>query len=232
MKSDPYLNGYIQVMQNIRERALACGRPIEEITLIAVSKGCPVNAVRSVYQQGCRTFGESRIQAALEKIPELPKDCSWHLIGSLQTNKVGKAISTFQLIHSVDSLQLAQKISQVSQDKGITTSILLQVNTSGEGTKHGLSSQQWERTLDEINLLSNIKIEGLMTIARLTEDREVIRTCFRQLYQLREAWRPQMKEPRLFQQLSMGMSHDYLIAIEEGATLLRIGAAIFQRLIE
>lgn len=218
---------YTQVTQQVKEKALQCGRKPEEITLIAVSKTYSVQSIQSVYQEGCREFGESRVQEALEKIPELPSDCKWHLIGSLQSNKVGKAIAAFQLIHSVDTFQLAQKISNVSEMRGMTSSILLQVNTSGEVTKHGLSAEEWERALDLVNQLPNIKVEGLMTMAPFTQDQQIIRVCFRKLYQLREVWRSQMKNPTLFHHLSMGMSHDYLIAIEEGATLLRIGAAIF-----
>jgi pyridoxal phosphate enzyme (YggS family) len=218
---------YAQVAQEVREKALACGRKEEDVTLIAVSKTYPVESLHSVYQERCRDFGESRVQEAVEKIPELPSDCRWHLIGSLQSNKVGKAISAFHLIHSVDTPQLAQKISHASEMKGITTSILLQVNTSDEATKHGLSAEEWERSLEIVNQLPNIKVKGLMTMAPFIEDQQFIRLCFRKLYQLREAWRGKMREPFLFQHLSMGMSHDYLIAIEEGATLLRIGTAIF-----
>jgi pyridoxal phosphate enzyme (YggS family) len=218
---------YHYVVQSIKEKAVACGRRSQEILLIAVSKTASVESIQSIYQAGCREFGESRVQEALEKIPCLPHDCQWHLVGSLQSNKVGKAISAFHLIHSVNTPLLAQKISQASQTQGITTSILLQVNTSGEKSKQGLSAEEWQHSLEAINQLSHLKIEGLMTMAPYTEDQRVIRSCFRQLYQLREAWRGQMKDPLLFQHLSMGMSHDYLIAIEEGATLLRIGTAIF-----
>jgi hypothetical protein len=218
---------YCQIEQQVREKALACGRQPQEITLVAISKTYPVESIQSVYQEGGRVFGESRVQEALQKIPVLPPDCQWHLIGTLQSNKVSKAISAFRLIHSVDHLQLAQKISHASQEKGITTSILLQVNTSGEVTKHGLSGEEWEKALESINQLSHLRVEGLMTMAPYTEDQELIRSCFRKLYQLREKWRSQMKDPTSFCHLSMGMSNDYLIAIEEGATLLRIGSAIF-----
>jgi PLP dependent protein len=218
---------YGEVARNVREKVCACGRRPEEVSLIAVSKTCSVEAIQSVYQEGGREFGESRIQEALDKIPYLPKDCKWHFIGTLQSNKVGKAISSFQLIHSIDTPSLVQKISQMSQAKGVTTSILLQVNTSGEKSKHGLSAEEWQRSLEEVNQLSHISIEGLMTMAPFTEDQQIIRFCFRKLYQLREMWRREMKNPMSFQHLSMGMSHDYLIAIEEGATLLRIGSAIF-----
>lgn len=218
---------YHQIVQSIREKALACGRNPQEVSLIAVSKTCSIESIQSVYQEGGREFGESRIQEALEKIPFLPHNCKWHFMGNLQSKKVGKAILAFHLIHSVDTPLLAQKISSASQAKGMTTSILLQVNTSGEKTKQGLSAEDWEHSLEEVNQLSNLKIEGLMTMAPYVEDPQIIRSCFRKLYQLRETWRQRMKDPQAFYHLSMGMSHDYLIAIEEGATLVRIGSAIF-----
>lgn len=218
---------YAAVAQKVREKALSCGRKPEEVNVIAVSKNISLESIQTAYQEGCREFGESRIQESLGKIVELPNDCIWHFIGTLQSNKVGKVISSFQLIHSVDTLQLARKISQASQDRGIKTSILLQVNTSGEASKHGLSPEGWEQALDAINQLPGIKVEGLMTMAPFTDDQQIIRNCFHKLYILRENWRSRVKDPFIFQHLSMGMSHDYLIAIEEGATLLRIGSAIF-----
>lgn len=219
--------GYRHIIRQVQEKAKACGRRPDEITLIAVSKNHPVSSIEKTYQSGARDFGESRIQEALGKIPFLPSDCRWHLIGSLQTNKVGKAVAAFQLIHSVDSTALARKISQVSEARGMTASVLLQVNTSGERTKHGLSAEEWENALAEVIQLPHLQIEGLMTMAPLTEDQQLIRHCFRTLRLLRDRWRNRMKDPDSFQHLSMGMSHDYLIAIEEGATLLRIGTAIF-----
>lgn len=219
---------YHQIEQNVHEKALACGRQPQDVLLITVSKLQPVESIQAVYREGGRQFGESRVQEALQKIPELPADCRWHLIGTLQSNKVAKAISHFDLIHSVDTPVLARQISDASQARGVMTSILLQVNTSGETAKHGLSAEEWEKALDAVNQLSHVRIEGLMTMAPYTEETKTIRNCFRQLYQLREKWRANMKEPAIFQHLSMGMSHDYLIAIEEGATLLRIGTAIFE----
>jgi pyridoxal phosphate enzyme (YggS family) len=218
---------YHQIKQMVREKALTCGRDPKEITLIAVSKTFPVEVIQAVYQEGGRDFGENRLQEALLKIPHLPPECHWHLIGTLQSNKVSKAIASFRLIHSVDNPVLARKISQASQEKGVITPILLQVNTSGEKTKHGLSGEEWERTLENVNQMSHISVEGLMTIAPYTEDQRLIRSCFHRLYLWRETWRCQMRNPDVFQHLSMGMSNDFLIAIEEGATLLRIGSAIF-----
>lgn len=215
------------VYRTIQEKSLACGREPQEVSLVVVTKTHSVNSISSLYQRGIRDFGESRLQEVVEKIPCLPIDCRWHFIGKLQGNKVAKAIPLFHLIHSVDSLKLAKQISEVSQDKGVTTSILLQVNTSGEKSKQGLPPDEWESVLDEMNALTHLKIEGLMTMAPLVEDKECIRQCFRSLSELRDKWKQRMRDPSVFYHLSMGMSHDYLIAIEEGATIVRIGSAIF-----
>jgi hypothetical protein len=218
---------YLQILEQIHLKACQCGRDPDEITFIAVTKNQSFEAIKEVYKCGGRDFGESRVQEALPKIPLLPSDSHWHFIGSLQNNKVAKVIAPFCLIHSVDSLGLAKKISQSSEKMQQTTSILLEVNTSLEKSKHGLNEEAWKALLEEINLLPHIKIEGLMTMAPFTSDERQIRKCFNQLYRLREEWKNLMKAPHIFNHLSMGMSNDYLIAIEEGATLLRIGTAIF-----
>lgn len=218
---------YQQVLDQIHETARKCGRDPKDIRLIAVTKNQPIESMAEVYQKGCRDFGESRVQEALPKIPLLPSDCRWHFIGTLQSNKVSKVLSPFCLIHSVDTLELARRISYLSEKLQQTTSILLEVNTSLEPSKHGLKAKDWKAHLDEINALTNIKVEGLMTMAPLIEDESIIRGCFKELYDLREGWGKWMKEPEAFRHLSMGMSQDYQIAIEEGATLLRVGTAIF-----
>lgn len=211
---------YSHILDEISETAMACGRAPKEITLIAVSKGYPWDVVEPAYASGCRDFGESRLQEALPKIDLAPADIRWHLIGTLQKNKVAKAIGIFSLIHSVDTPELATKISQCSEERGVITPILLQVNTSGETTKHGLSQEQWQPHLEALFQLPSIRIEGLMTMAPFVEDEKAIRNCFALLRKMRDKLN--------LQHLSMGMSHDYRIAIEEGATLLRIGTAIFK----
>lgn len=218
---------YYCVLDSIEKKANQLGRSLNTIQLVAITKYQEVKKVRQLYELGCRNFGESRLQESLVKLSELPLDCQWHFIGSLQKNKVLKVVENFDLIHSVDSVELAKKISEVSLKLDKKTAVLLQVNTSLEETKHGLIAEQWERSLNEINQLNGIRVEGLMTMGPLTQDQAIIRKCFRELYRLREKWQDMMKEPEIFQHLSMGMSHDYLIAIEEGATLLRIGSAIF-----
>jgi pyridoxal phosphate enzyme (YggS family) len=219
---------YYKLQQEVIAKALACGRNPEEVTIIPVTKKQPLSVIQECYQAGCRLFGESRILEALEKINEMPNDVKWHLIGTLQSNKVAKVLNApISLIHSVDSLFLAKKISEGSFQRNKQTSILLQVNVSGEVSKKGLTPQEWEKGLEALQNLSHLSIEGLMTMAPHTNDQGVIRRCFRELFELREKWKSEMNHPYSFKQLSMGMTNDYLIAIEEGATLLRIGSAIF-----
>jgi PLP dependent protein len=193
------------------------------VTLIAVSKNRSVEQMMELYRQGCRDFGESRIQEALDKMEKMPTDIRWHLIGTLQKNKVRKAIGKFALVHSVDTPELARKISECSSEAGLTTQILLQANTSGEPSKHGLSPYQWNEAYPKLLKLPNLKIEGLMTMAPLVDDQQLIRRCFSNLRLLRD----QLGGSPALPILSMGMSHDYRIALEEGATHLRVGTAIF-----
>jgi pyridoxal phosphate enzyme (YggS family) len=218
---------YRTLLQEIETLALACGRDPKEITLVAVTKTHSAKKMHDVYAAGCHHFAESRMQEAMEKIPKFHANMEWHFIGSLQSNKINKALDYFQMIHSVDDMELLRKLSQVNQKRGKAARLLLQVNTSGEASKQGRSPQEWREWIEEADQLPFIQLEGLMTIAPLTEDKEVIRNCFAQLRQLRDEFKLKVKDPALFKHLSMGMSHDYPIAIEEGATLLRIGSAIF-----
>ena len=207
------------IQEQVREKAFACGR-LNEVKLIAVGKTYPVRILKEVYDAGCRDFGESRVQEALEKINAMPADCRWHFIGTLQKNKIGKILDApVALIHSVDTIELAEKISAAGVDRGQETPILLQVNTSGEASKHGFSKQKWESCLDRLNELPALRIEGLMTIAPFTDEQLPIRNSFRELFELREKWKTRMKNQAVFTQLSMGMTQDYGIAIEEGGTL-------------
>ncbi|MBA3721700.1 MAG: YggS family pyridoxal phosphate-dependent enzyme [Parachlamydiaceae bacterium] len=228
MSQDSPAHHFLHLKSRIDEIARDCNRNPEDIQLVAVTKYCSKEMVEQVYEFGGRDFGESRIQEGIEKVLTLPEDIRWHFIGSLQLNKVSKAVQYFNLIHSVDSFKLAKKISEVSIQMGIDIPILLEVNTSGEITKHGFTIEECREKFDELNQLPNIILEGLMTIAPFTTDEKVIRRCFSQLRELREELRVRAKDPLLFCHLSMGMSNDYSIAIEEGATILRIGSAIFK----
>ena len=195
----------------------------ERATLIAVSKNQPLEAILEAYAVGCRDFGENRVQEALPKIEAAPDDIRWHLIGSLQRKKVPQVIGKFALIHSVDSVALAEKIATCSDKAGLQTSILLQVNTSGEETKQGFSPAELKSSFSDLASLKGLNIQGLMTMAPLSEDENVIRAAFRGLRELRDDLEGKARLP----DLSMGMSQDYLIGIDEGATLVRVGRAIF-----
>lgn len=202
------MNHYLDILNKIA----STGRNIK---LVVASKNQPLSKILEVYKSGCRDFGENRIQEVLKKIHDGPPDINWHFIGTLQKNKVHQAIGKFALIHSVDSFELAKKISEANQ----TTPILLQVNTSGESSKHGLSIEAWRPHLEALFSLPHLQIQGLMTMAPHTDDKTLIRQTFRSLRRFGE----ELHLPHL----SMGMSHDYEIALEEGATILRIGSAIF-----
>jgi len=211
---------YRSLLKEIADAAIQSGRDPGEIQLVVVSKTVESGDIQEVYDVGCRDFGENRVQEALSKQAELPEDIRWHLIGSLQLNKVRKIIGQFDLIHSVDSLKLAEKISEVSEEMGLISRILLQVNTSREESKHGFSEDEVMRVSPAIMELKGVEVEGLMTMAPFVEDRSVIRSCFVKLREIRDELR--------LRHLSMGMTHDWREAVEEGATILRVGSAIFR----
>ncbi len=206
------------LQEEIAMIAARCGRSFSEIELIAVTKNYSLEHILPAYEAGITNFGENRLQEAFDKMELAPKEISWHLIGTLQTKKVSKVKESFALIHSVDSIKLAEKLSQTSVEQAI----LLQVNSSGEATKQGFSPAELQESYEKLSLLPNLKIQGFMTMAPLTDDKKVIRRCFSLLRHLRDELDSTLPH------LSMGMSNDYAIAIEEGATLLRIGSALFR----
>ncbi len=210
-------------LHNLQHRiARACeraGRSPGEVTVVAVSKTFNVDAIESAFKAGLRHFGENRVQEAIPKIEQLQRlkpDIVWHMVGHLQTNKAKTAASIFDIIHSVDSLRLAEVLNNCSQKK---LRVLIQVNVAGEATKSGFALTDVHDAVRQISRLQNLEVEGLMTIAPLVENAEEVRPVFRQLRQLRDALG--------LKHLSMGMTDDFEVAIEEGATLLRIGRAIF-----
>jgi PLP dependent protein len=217
---------YQMVLSAIAEGATSNRRLPSDITLVCVSKNRSISEILEVYDAGCRDFGEGRVQEALEKIPQLPADIRWHFIGTLQSNKVKKVIGKFALIHAVDSPALAQTISAESAQAGVTTSVLLQANTSGEASKHGYAPKEWRQAFQPLINLPSLQIQGLMTLAPLTEDTDIIKRCFSALADLRADLQKIAPEKPLVH-LSMGMSHDFLLAITCGATLVRVGTAIF-----
>ena len=211
----------------ITESALGVGRAPEEITLVAVSKTMPVELVQMAYNLGVTDFGENRVQEALPKIAAFhAQGLRWHMIGHLQSNKAGKVVSPFYCVQSVDSLHLAQSLSRHAGEQEKRLSVLLQVNVSGEASKEGMALAETSELARQIVVLPHLQVDGLMTIAPLVEDPEQVRPVFRALRLLREQLRAELSQCS-WQHLSMGMTDDYRIAIEEGATIVRIGRAIF-----
>jgi pyridoxal phosphate enzyme (YggS family) len=211
----------------IAEAALRGGREPEEITLVAVSKTMPVELVQMAYNLGVTDFGENRVQEALPKIAAFhPQEIHWHMIGHLQSNKAGKAVSPFYCVQSVDSLHLAQMLSRHAGEQGNLLSVLLQVNVSGEASKEGMPLAEAPELARQIVVLPHLQVDGLMTIAPLVDDPEQVRPVFRALRLLREQLRAELPQ-YTWRHLSMGMTDDYRVAIEEGATIVRIGRAIF-----
>ncbi len=193
-------------------------------TIIAVTKYHTVDEMREVYKAGLSNFGENRVIDAIEKInlleEEITSNSHYHLIGHLQSNKVNKAVGVFDLIHSVDSMELAGRIDNVARQKGIVQKVLIQVNNAREEQKFGIAPSQLESLINNILGLQNLSLEGLMTIAPLTDDTTLIKKLFSQMRELKDAYN--LKE------LSMGMSNDYKIALEEGATMIRLGRTLFE----
>ena len=216
------------MLEEIAQLAKKCGRDPAEIQLVAISKGQSVEAIQALYTQGQRHFGESRLQELEAKRSQLPQDISWHLIGTLQTKKVPKVINTVSLIHSIDSLKLAQKLSDESQKQNVITPVLLQVNISQEATKHGFSVNELREHFPALVILKGLSFRGLMTMAPLmTPDNQAhIQQAFRELSNLKDELACTYNLPD-FTELSMGMSQDYPLAIQEGAILLRLGSRLF-----
>lgn len=215
-----------EVRGRMEEAALKCGRRPEDITLIAVSKTYPASDVDAAAACGIKDFGENKVQELIRKQPECAEDLRWHLIGHLQTNKARSVVGKVCLIHSVDSLHLAEEIDRRAAAQGIVQDVLLQVNAAGEDTKFGVAADDLVPLAEGIaEQFRNVRIRGLMQIAPYAEDPEEVRRWFRKLYELKEELaRRGFTDADI---LSMGMSHDFEKAIEEGATHIRVGTAIF-----
>ncbi len=214
-----------RVKNEIAQAAQVSGRKVTDIELIAVTKTHPTEIVREAVDVGQLVFGESKVQEARAKIPLLPSNIRWHLIGHLQKNKIRHALPLFEMIHSVDSLELAQAIDRIAHEDGLHPRILLEVNVAGEGSKFGFKATTLRAELESLLLLPRLSIEGLMCIPPLAEEAETSRNYFVELRELRDSLEQefQVKLPHL----SMGMTNDYSVAVEEGATLVRVGTAIF-----
>lgn len=216
-----------RIRDRIYNRALKIGRNPDEVTLVAVSKTVEIARVREAIAAGLTTFGENYVQEAQEKIVQIGQGLTWHMIGHLQTNKVKYVVSLFSMIQSVDSLRLAQEISERAIRVGKPVDILMQVNIGAEGTKTGLNPDQVIAFLEDISPLKGIQVKGLMTMPPYFPDPELARPFFQKLRRLRDHILPFLSAPHCFPHLSMGMSGDFEVAIEEGATIVRIGTAIF-----
>lgn len=203
------------------------GRNREDVTLIAVSKTKPVETLRESYDMGVRVFGENKVQELVEKYETLPKDIHWHMIGHLQRNKVKYIIDKVELIHSVDSLRLAETIDREAKKHNLTANILIEVNVAGEDSKFGVSPEELETLVEEISHFSNIQVRGLMTIAPFVENAEENRAVFARLRKLSVDIASKNIDNVNVGLLSMGMTNDYEVAIEEGATIIRVGTGIF-----
>ena len=192
--------------------------------LIAVSKYYTADRMIEAYNCGIRDFGESRLPEAVEKINSLDdvmrSGCNYHLIGHLQSNKIKWAVGFFKLIHSVDSKSLADEVSKKASSLGIKQDILIQVNNAGEEQKFGIAPSQLEDMIEHISKLENVELKGLMNIAPLTDDRKLIKKLFDEMFKLKEEYN--------LQELSMGMSNDYQIALDSGATMIRLGRILFE----
>ena len=217
-----------EVEEKIAKACERAGRAREEVTLIAVSKTKPVEMLQEIYDEGIRDFGENKVQELTEKYEVMPKDMKWHMIGHLQRNKVKYIVDKVTLIHSVDSLRLAETISREAEKKGVTVPILIEVNIAGEQTKFGLSSKEEVISLTEqIAALPNLSVKGLMTVAPPSKDPEENRPFFREIRQLSVDITNKNIDNVSMEILSMGMTNDYTVAIEEGATMVRVGTGIF-----
>ena len=218
-------------LKTIRERVdAACeraGRRPEEVTLIAVSKTKPLFMLEEAYEAGARDFGENKVQEILEKCPCMPEDARFHMIGHLQRNKVKYIIDKAELIHSVDSIRLAETIDKEAAKKGIVVNVLLEVNMAKEDTKFGLMPEEVMDFIHEIVRFQHIKVQGLMTIAPFVENPEENRIHFANLRKLSVDIAKEKVDNVNMSILSMGMTNDFEVAIEEGATMVRIGTAIF-----
>lgn len=220
-----------EVRGRIAAACLRSGRRPEAVELVAATKGARVEEIAVLAELGVRHMGESRMQDAADKIPAAPAGIEWHMIGHLQRNKVRKALEMFAAVDSVDSARLAAEISRRAAPTGRTVPILLEVNTGGEEAKYGVPPEGLWRLAEKICVLPNIRLEGLMTMAPFTDDMDVCRRCFALLRKAAERLSG-LDERIEMRRLSMGMSRDYEAAVEEGATEVRLGSALFAGIID
>ena len=225
---DTYLKENFQSVEaRIQAACDRAGRSRKEVTLIAVSKTKPVEMLQTIYDAGSRDFGENKVQEMCDKIEQLPTDIRWHMIGHLQTNKVKYIVGRVSLIHSVDSLHLAQEIEKQAAKLDVIVPILIEVNIAEEESKFGIHKEETSSLVREVAALPHIRIQGLMTIAPYVENPEDNRAYFRGIKQLSVDIARENIDNVSMDCLSMGMTGDYEVAIEEGATMVRVGTGIF-----
>lgn len=220
-------NNLQEVEKKIQEACARVNRSRDEITLIAVSKTKPISMLTEAYELGVRDFGENKVQELSEKYPQMPSDIRWHLIGHLQRNKVRQVIDKATLIHSVDSIRLAEAIEHEAAKKDIVVNILLEVNVAEEESKFGFKTEELLSAVKQISTYPHLRIKGLMTIAPFVENPEENRTVFAHLHKLSVDIAEKNIDNVSVDILSMGMTNDYQVAIEEGATMIRVGTGIF-----
>ena len=215
------------VEKNIEQACKNAGRNRNEVTLIAVSKTKPVEMLQEIYDENIRDFGENKVQELCSKMEQLPSDIRWHMIGHLQRNKVKYIVGKVELIHSVDTYRLAEEINIQAKKQNVIVQILVEVNIAHEESKFGISAEDAILLVEEISKLENIRIKGLMTIAPYVENPEDNRLYFRKIKQLSVDITNKNIDNVSMEILSMGMTGDYMVAIEEGATMVRVGTGIF-----
>lgn len=215
------------VEKNIEQACKNAGRSRDEVILIAVSKTKPVEMLQEIYDENIRDFGENKVQELCSKMEQLPSDIRWHMIGHLQRNKVKYIVGKVELIHSVDTYRLAEEINIQAKKQNVIVPILVEVNIAHEESKFGISAEDAILLVEEISKLENIRIKGLMTIAPYVENPEDNRLYFRKIKQLSVDITNKNIDNVFMEILSMGMTGDYMVAIEEGATMVRVGTGIF-----
>ncbi len=214
-----------RVRGQISDAAKKSGRLVDEVELVAISKTHEAAKVREAIEAGQTLFGESRVQEARVKIPELPSNLRWHFVGHLQKNKIRHALPLFELIHSIDSLDLAQDVNRIAEEEGLHPRVLLEVNVAGEGSKFGFTPEKLREQMETLLALPRLSILGLMCIPPIAEEAEASRKYFVKLREQRDHLQTEFHVD--LAQLSMGMTQDFAGAVEEGATLVRVGTAIF-----
>jgi pyridoxal phosphate enzyme (YggS family) len=214
-----------RVRSQIQDAAKKSGRSANDIELVAISKTHEAEKVRAAFDAGQELFGESRVQEARAKIPMLPSAARWHFVGRLQKNKVRHALPLFELFHSIDSLELARQMDRIAGEEGLRPRVLLEVNVAGEGSKIGFAPEVLEAQMEALLALPRLTVEGVMTIPPIAPEAEASRSYFVALRELRDRLAAKFDVP--LPRLSMGMTGDFVVAVEEGATLVRVGTAIF-----